>query len=125
MCPERHILLVDDDSSIRSILEQTLAEAGYTVRTAENGQAALEALTGFRPCVILLNLWMPVLDGWEFLRAYRRLPHADGRVITLTAYPETPPAGEDLPVDGHIDKPFDIDALLGTVEQHTTLHPAR
>jgi DNA-binding response OmpR family regulator len=124
MCLARHVLIVEDHPGIRSVLEQLLTLEGYVVRAVEHGQAALEALDGFRPCVILLDLMMPVLDGWGFLAAYGRLPEADARIITMSAGREIPIVGESPAVDGHIVKPFDVDELLATVERHMARHAA-
>jgi two-component system, chemotaxis family, chemotaxis protein CheY len=124
MCVGRHVLVVDDHAAIRTLVERALALEGYVVRTAEHGQAALGVIATFPPCVILLDLMMPVLDGRGFLRAYRQLPDADARIITMTAGREMPAAGEGLPVHGHLPKPFDLDDLLALVGQHMALHAA-
>ncbi len=65
MSAER-ILIVDDDESIRQIVRLCLTDEGFEVREAANGQAALEALAEFAPDLILLDLRMRVMDGWEF-----------------------------------------------------------
>jgi DNA-binding response OmpR family regulator len=124
MCVGRHVLVVDDHAAIRTLVERALALEGYVVRTAEHGQAALGVIATFPPCVILLDLMMPVLDGWGFLAAYGRLPEADARIITMSAGREIPIVGESPAVDGHIVKPFDVDELLATVGRHMALHAA-
>ena len=80
------VLVVEDDAATRSVLARTLAAAGWDVIEAENGRAALERLVTARPGLILLDLMMPEMDGFEFLDALRRRP--DGRgvpVIVITA----------------------------------------
>jgi two-component system, chemotaxis family, chemotaxis protein CheY len=124
MCVAKHVLVVDDHAGIRSVLASVLALEGYVVRTAEHGRAALETLATFRPCVILLDLMMPVLDGSGFLAAYRRLPHADARIITMSAGRETRPMGEGDAVHGHLPKPFDLDDVLALVARHLQIHAA-
>src|SRR5919199_5374278 len=75
------VLVVDDDPAIRDVLSDVLTMEGYTVATAENGQAGLEQLQRARPDLILLDLLMPGMDGWTFARQCR----AD-------------PAGRDIPI---------------------------
>jgi two-component system chemotaxis response regulator CheY len=63
------VLIVEDDRSIRGTLAEILADEGYLVQTAENGQQALEVCRAqLAPDLILLDLQMPVMDGWEFMR---------------------------------------------------------
>ena len=84
--PERPILVVDDEAEQRGLLRRILEREGYAVVEADNGQAALDRLRDGTPAVILLDLMMPVMDGFEFLverdreEAWRGIP-----VIVLTA----------------------------------------
>jgi CheY-like chemotaxis protein len=65
--PNNTVLIVDDDSAVRSALRELFETEGYAVAVAANGQAALNHLGGgLRPCVVLLDLMMPVMDGWDF-----------------------------------------------------------
>jgi len=66
------VLLVEDDAPTRGLLGRTLTKAGWTVQEAENGRIALEQLSQTRPSLILLDLMMPEMDGFEFLDALRR-----------------------------------------------------
>ena len=66
----KQILIVDDDQEIREMLEITLIEEGYEVLSASDGEAALALLERNRPNLILLDMRMPVMDGWGFARAY-------------------------------------------------------
>jgi CheY-like chemotaxis protein len=58
------VLIVEDDPDIREFMELLLADAGYDTMTAENGSLALERMRARRPCLVLLDLAMPVMDGW-------------------------------------------------------------
>ena len=110
------ILVVEDDRDTREMLERFLQLEGFTVRTAENGRAALDVLGREGACVILLDLMMPVMNGWEF----RHVQASDPRlsripVIVVTA------AGrrEQIPtIDAHawLPKPVDLDRLLETIQ---------
>jgi CheY-like chemotaxis protein len=110
------ILVVEDDRDTREMIERFLQLEGFTVRTAENGRAALDVLGRERACVILLDLMMPVMNGWEFRHVQANDPHLSRiPVIVVTA------AGrrEQIPaIDAHawLPKPVDLDRLLETIQ---------
>ena len=84
--PSRHILLVEDDETTRTVMQRALERDGWSVTLAENGRVALARLAENRPDAILLDLMMPEMDGFEFLAELRR--HEGWReipVIVLTA----------------------------------------
>ena len=66
-----HILIVDDDPAIRDVVSDILEMSDYCVKTACNGAEALDHIRDDRPAAVLLDLMMPVMDGWEFLREYK------------------------------------------------------
>ena len=79
-------LLVDDDDIVRRSVRQTLEPIGWQVTEAENGQIAVEAITAARPDVIILDLMMPKMDGFEFLDELRARPDwQDNPVVVITA----------------------------------------
>jgi len=80
------VLIVEDDAGTRAALRRTLEKEGWTADEAENGRAALEALDESRPALILLDLRMPEMDGFEFLEALGERPGGAGiPVVVLTA----------------------------------------
>src|SRR4051794_23983356 len=88
---ERRVLVVDDDVSIRGFLAEALRDEGYEVQTAGNGHDALALLREWRPDLILLDLMMPVMDGWAFRTEQRLIPNmADVPVIVLSATRDLP-----------------------------------
>jgi CheY-like chemotaxis protein len=104
------ILVVDDDDNLREAVSDALEDDGYTVVRAENGAVAIEALRrGPTPCLMVLDLMMPVLSGWEVLEIVRddaslaRMP-----IVVMSAM--TAPA-----VDGWVSKPVNLTTLLATV----------
>jgi CheY-like chemotaxis protein len=110
------ILIVEDDRDTREMLERFLELEGFTVRCAENGRAALDVLHREGACVILLDLMMPVMNGWEF----RRVQSSDPRLSTIPVVVVTA-AGrrEQIPaIDAHawLSKPVDFDRLLETIQ---------
>jgi len=74
MCDERRVLVVEDAAPIRDLLHDVLTYSGYLVTLAHHGAAGLQLISTALPCVILLDLEMPVMDGQEFVRAYRQTP---------------------------------------------------
>ena len=81
-----HVLVVEDDEPTRELIARTLTSAGHHVSTAENGQVALDRLAGLAPDLVVLDLMMPVMDGFSFLQHLRARPeHAELPVIVATA----------------------------------------
>lgn len=111
----QHILVVDDKASGRRLLQEYLEEQGYTVAAVENGQMALYAVRQRRPDLILLDIMMPEMDGYTFLRTYRQ--EAQTPVIFLTAKLEETDkvVGLELGADDYITKPFGMRELLARV----------
>jgi CheY-like chemotaxis protein len=108
---------VDDDPTIREMLGMVLASEGYEVITAAHGAAALALVDQRRPHVILLDMKMPVMDGWEFLRQYRQRPGAKVPIVVITAAQDDRREAADIGAQAYIAKPFAIDDLLRAVDQ--------
>jgi CheY-like chemotaxis protein len=113
--PAERILIVDDDESIRQIVHMCLSDEGYQVVEASNGQAALALVEDFQPSLILLDLRMPVMDGWEFARRYHALPGPHVPIVAFVAALNAEQECADLPTAGILNKPFDLDELLQAV----------
>jgi CheY-like chemotaxis protein len=125
----KSILIVEDDQDIRETLEDTLREEGYVVATAANGKEAMERLKDLPPPLILLDMMMPIMNGWEFLEAQKaRAEFADIRVVVLSALQEprslTSQGGEALPAEGLLAKPTKLENLLSVVETYCE-HPEK
>ncbi len=90
------ILLVDDDEDARERVGRMLQRDGWSVREAENGEVALSRVAEARPALILLDLMMPVMDGFTFLRELRARPDGDVPVVVLTAKDISPAERESL-----------------------------
>jgi len=113
--PGDRVLVVDDDESIRLIVRLCLSDAGYVVAEAANGQAALAMADEFQPALIILDLRMPIMDGWEFIRQYRARPGLHAPIVGFVAALDAAEECRDLELDGLVSKPFDLDDLLQTV----------
>ena len=118
MSEAKRILIVDDDSDIRDLIEIVLAGEGYDVRTAADGVAALEVVEQSPPKLILLDMRMPVLDGWEFARRYRAGPGPHAPIVVLTAARDAAARAAEIGADGYLGKPFNVVELVQLVGQH-------
>lgn len=111
----RPILVVEDDEVILSTIEFLLTEEGYAVTLASNGKEALERVVQHPPCLILLDMKMPVMDGWDFAAAYQQLPGPHAPILVMTAAKDSRSRAAEVAAAGYISKPFDIDQLLELV----------
>jgi len=112
---ENRILVVDDDDAIRALLQTILRRRGYQVDAARNGTEALELFGDGRHVLMLLDLMMPSLNGWEVLSRLEQLaPEVRPLVLVLTAGNEPRDLNPDI-VAGTVRKPFDVQMLLETV----------
>jgi DNA-binding response OmpR family regulator len=112
------ILVIDDDSTIREMLEMVLDSEGYEVFTASHGMAAFALLDQVHPHVIILDMKMPILDGWGFLEQYRRRPGAKVPVIVLTAAQDDSRRASEVGADAYVAKPFAIDDLIRVLDRY-------
>lgn len=110
------VLVVEDDASIRDITALALRSAGHTVDTAASGPQALALLEHETVDVILLDVRMPLMDGAEFARRYRERTPAPAPIIVLTAARDSTMARAEFQASRFIEKPFDLEALLGAIE---------
>jgi len=110
------VLVVEDDEDLRDVLTTLLHELGYGVIIARNGEEALQQLRSGAclPCVILLDLWMPVMNGWQFREEQRK-------DASLAAIPVVALSGDDearaLDVAAYLGKPVQFNPLVSTVER--------
>jgi two-component system response regulator MprA len=109
-------MVIDDDAKITSMLKRSLAFEGYAVTTAANGQEGLKLLLQEEPNVIILDVMMPQLDGWEVCRRIRESGSAVP-ILMLTAKDEVSDRvkGLDLGADDYLVKPFALEELLARV----------
>jgi len=125
-CPKvsRHlsgdrILVVDDIADNSFLLQTVLEEEGYRVDIADNGQIALKKVSSDPPDLILLDVMMPEMNGFEVTRYIRQnlaLPYIP--ILLITGYTE-PTAGDgyDVGADGFIHKPINFDLLLNRIRE--------
>lgn len=108
------VLVVDDDEGIIFAIRGILEFEGYEVLEAHNGQEALEVLEDHQPAVVLLDMRMPVLDGWGFAEELRtRGRHVP--LVVMTAAKDAATWAAEINAQAYIPKPFELDDLLDAV----------
>lgn len=114
---KRRILVVDDEQTVRNFLQRVLATAGYTVITASDGLEALEKMSQFDISLVLLDVMMPGLDGFEVLDHMRQYEE-NFPVIMLTGIQEATTKVDSLTLgaDDYITKPFSVEELLARIK---------
>lgn len=109
------ILVIDDDQSILDIVTEILGDEGYAVQTAANGAEGLALMRREQPALVLLDMRMPVLDGWGFAQALGtqglRVP-----IVVMTAAQDTQRWACEIGAFSALAKPFNVGDLLQVVE---------
>jgi len=114
-----HILLVDDEPGLRQAVQAYLEDSGFTVTTAANAQVAWELLQKQKPDLVVSDVMMPQVSGYEFLKQLRddpRFQHLPVVFLTARGMTKDRIAGFRAGVDGYIAKPFDPDELVAVIE---------
>jgi DNA-binding response OmpR family regulator len=113
----RHVLVVEDDSPIRALVSDLLHDEGYNVLQASDGFEALTQLREMRPDLIVLDLMLPGMTGWQFLeRSQEQLEHGNIPVLILSAVNGQDNDSSSLGVAAWLNKPIDVDRFLGAVK---------
>ena len=108
------ILIVDDDPTTRYVLSSFLRMEGYTTATAENGAVGVRRLVEAKPCVILLDIKMPIMDGHDFREAQKRIA-PDAHVICIAGTMDPEQARRSLGAARVHPKPLDVAALCSSI----------
>ena len=110
------ILVVDDDLNICELLKLYLENEGYTVFTANDGQAAVDTFAAKNPDLVLLDIMLPKMDGWQVCREIRK--NSSAPIIMLTAKGETfdKVLGLELGADDYVTKPFDAKEVMARIK---------
>jgi CheY-like chemotaxis protein len=110
------ILVVDDNACVREIISEVLSTEGYRVQVAADGAEALDFVDRMVPALAVLDMLMPVLDGWGFARGlderHVRLP-----ILVMTAGENEGDWADEIGAAGWIPKPFDVDDLIDMVQR--------
>lgn len=111
----KNILIIEDDESIRKMMASVLEIEGYSISLAANGQQALDTLKGgHRPDIILLDMMMPVMNGWDFLDFVRaNAETAKIPIVVVSAYAES---AKSVKPNAVVPKPVQLTSLLKAIE---------
>jgi CheY-like chemotaxis protein len=112
------VLVVDDDRELLDLIAFVLESEGYAVTTAENGWAGLAAVSRHLPDLVLLDMKMPVLDGWEFARELRHRRNPAVPIVVITAAEDARRRAQEVGAVGWLAKPFDLADLLAVVQEN-------
>jgi CheY-like chemotaxis protein len=110
---EYRLLVVDDDRETRESLRTALEDEGFTVAVAANGAEAMTKMEERPPRLVLLDLVMPIVDGWEVLDRMRADPALAGVPVCICTGHSVPSSRADFV----LRKPFDVEALVAVVEE--------
>jgi DNA-binding response OmpR family regulator len=114
----QHVLIVDDEPAIRSLLTEVLTEEGFAAADAANGREALEQIATDTPHLVLLDVQMPVLSGWDVLTALQDA-QVHVPVVLMSAGVRVQQEAERQHAAGYLAKPFALADLIAVVERFT------
>ena len=119
------ILVIDDEPAILDMIADLLGFEGYQVVTTSQGSVALARAKADPPALILLDLMMPGMSGWQVIAALKASPQIRAiPVVVLSARRDLPTIAKELGVMTFLTKPFDIDELIGIVRQYADSNPS-
>ncbi len=119
MASERKaVLVVEDDIDLLGMVRLVLEGAGYRVLAAGEGGEALQEIAREMPGLILLDMKMPGMDGWEFARIFRARHDRQAPIVVLTAADDARKRAEEIGAEDYLGKPFEIDDLLAKVAKY-------
>lgn len=112
------VLIVEDDPDVRYLLVRRFTRAGHRTAAVDSGEAALDAAQAERPSLAVVDIGLPGMDGWEFIRRFRALGSAGSAPVYVVSIVDPADAVEPPEIDGHVVKPFrstDIDRMLQAI----------
>ena len=112
------VLVVDDDPSILDTVTSILTSEGFQVMAASGGKEALSLLHSWHPTLVLLDMRMPIMDGWAVARSMQE-SGSKVPIIVMTAAESAKRWADEIGAAGHLAKPFGLDELLSCVEKHS------
>jgi CheY-like chemotaxis protein len=117
----RVVLVVDDDPALRQFVADALDSEGFRTVRASNGEAALAAVEVSRPDLILLDVNMPGIDGWDVLRRLRAKAGPHQPIVVMTGQYAGQEQALSSGAQGYLAKPFDLDDLIECVDLHSSI----
>ena len=110
--PPSEVLLVEDDADLADVAALVLEQAGFRVATAHDGLEALKRVDEHMPALILLDMLMPVMDGWQFAREFRSRHGSAAPIVVVTAAEHARERADEIAADDVVPKPFDVEHLI-------------
>ena len=118
MIPGRaSVLVVEDDADLAALVEMIVSDAGYAVRAARDGAEALARVEEEMPGLVLLDMRMPVMNGWEFAREFRARWGRAAPIVVVTAAEDARLRAQEVGADAWLEKPFEIEEVLAMVHR--------
>jgi CheY-like chemotaxis protein len=115
----RRVVVIDDDTDIVESIAIVLEGAGYDAEASSNGKEALDRVRAERPCLILLDLMMPGMNGWQFrAEQLQDATISSIPVVVMTGFPAAAENAKSLGASACLKKPIDLDDLLDTVARY-------
>jgi len=111
------VLVVEDDPDLAALVQMIVADAGYDVVTACDGEQALARVEERMPGLILLDMRMPVMNGWEFAREFGSRFGKGAPIVVVTAAEDAQARAREIGADAWLEKPFDLDDVLQMVSR--------
>jgi len=111
------VLIIDDDEAVCEVLRDVLTDEGYAVATVPHGAAALELVKHHHPAVIILDLRMPIMDGWSFAEQYRRQAKPAASLILVSAMKDIEESARRIGAATFIQKPFELTDVVSKIER--------
>ena len=118
MNDRRDVLVVDDDPDMVEVMETVLNDAGYETRAACNGRQALDVVAARMPALILLDMLMPLMNGWQFAREFHARYGAGAPIVVATAAEHVHSRGDAIDAADVLPKPFEVSDLLRVVARY-------
>jgi DNA-binding response OmpR family regulator len=118
MGPSEDVLVVDDDPDMVELMLIVLEQAGYAARSARNGREALSAAAERTPALVLLDMLMPVMNGWECAYELRARYGSELKIVVVTAAEHPRARADEVGADDVLPKPFDMSNLLRVVARY-------
>jgi two-component system, chemotaxis family, chemotaxis protein CheY len=115
---QKPVLVVEDEPAVLKVITLVLTDAGYRVEAAIDGLDALDKIAQERPGLIILDMRMPVMDGWEFSGQVRARYGRTIPLLMLSAATDAAARASQIEAEAYLEKPFDIDELARLVERH-------
>ncbi len=116
MADHQTILVIDDDYNLRRLIKYALAHEGYVVHVAHDGQEGWHVFFDLRPDLVILDIMMPQMDGWEVCKRIREVSEVPIIILTASVYGKDIVRGLNMGADDYLTKPFRVSELLARVQ---------